>query len=102
MGLRLLHVTQAYYLFLDTGGPAAKVWAIAKGLAQRGHHVIVLTGDLGFGREGGPVPPTERNRWGRWIERDDVETIYLPKWARYRALTFNPGVVSFARGQLRY
>ncbi len=100
MGLRLLHVTQAYYPFLDTGGPAAKVWAIAKGLAQHGHHVTVLTADLGFGRQGGPVPPTERNRWGWRTEREGVETVYLPTWARYRALTFNPGVVSFARGPL--
>jgi glycosyltransferase involved in cell wall biosynthesis len=100
MGLRLLHLTQAYYPFLDTGGPAAKVQAIAKGLARRGHHVTVLTADLGFGRPGGPVPPVEQNRWGWRIERDGVETIYLYTRARYRALTLNPGVLSFARVQL--
>jgi glycosyltransferase involved in cell wall biosynthesis len=98
--LRLLHVTQAYYPFLDAGGPAAKVRAIAKGLAQRGHHVTVLTTDLGFGRPGGPVSPAEQNPWGWRIERDGVETTYLRTWARYRALTLNPGVLSFARGQL--
>ena len=98
--LRLLHVTQAYYPFLDAGGPAAKVQAIAKGLAERGHHVTVLTADLGFGCPGRAAPPLERNKWGWLIERDGVETVYLRTWARYRALTLNPGVLSFARSQL--
>ena len=95
--LRLLHLTQAYYPFLDAGGPAAKVRAIAEGLARRGHHVTVLTADLGFGRPRGPVAPTEQNRWGWRIEQEGVETVYLYTRARYRALTLNPGVLRFAR-----
>ena len=46
--MRLLHVTQSYYPFLDMGGPTVKVRALARGLASSGHAVTVLTADLGF------------------------------------------------------
>jgi len=47
MILRILKVSQAYEPFLDKGGPAVKVPALARRLAQRGHIVTVLTADLG-------------------------------------------------------
>ena len=46
--MRLLNVTQSYYPFLDKGGPAVKVRALARGMAAAGHEVTVLTADLGF------------------------------------------------------
>ena len=92
MTLRILKVTQAYEPFLDKGGPAVKVPAIARRLAQRGHAVTVLTADFGlksFQRNNSsPNAPT-------------VEVIYLPTWFRYRAITFNPDVFLFCLRRLK-
>ncbi len=98
--MRILKVTQAYYPFLEKGGPTVKVRALARGLANRGHQVTVLTADLGFGAR--PVPGGEARRTGRgWEARQDgVEAVYLPTRARYRALTWNPGVFPFCRQRL--
>ncbi|MBI3669964.1 MAG: glycosyltransferase [Acidobacteria bacterium] len=98
--MRILKVSEAYYPFLEKGGPTVKVRAIARGLAQRGHQVTVLTADLGF--ENGKVKSeaAERSRWGWRAERDGVEAIYLRGRGRYRALTFNPGVLGFCRQRL--
>lgn len=97
--LRVLKVTQAYYPFLDRGGPAVKVRAIARGLALRGHLVTVLTTDFGI------QAMAERGELSRlpraWrSNRDAVETIYLTPWARYHALTWDPGVLQFCRERL--
>src|ERR1700752_1056603 len=46
--IRVLKVTQSYNPFLERGGPAVKVHALAAGLARRGHTVTVLTSDLGI------------------------------------------------------
>ncbi len=58
--MRILKITQAYYPFLEKGGPPVKVRAIARGMARRGHRVTVLTVDLGFTpekvRAAGAVP----------------------------------------------
>jgi len=84
--MRILKVTQVYHPFLDKGGPAFKVRAIAEGLAQRGHQVTVLTTAYG-------PPPLQSN--GR------VEVIYLRPLITYRATTVNPGAFSFCRKRLR-
>ena len=43
----------------------------------------------------------ERCKWGwRW-EDEGVEAIYLPTRGRYRAFTFNPGVVGFCTASLK-
>jgi glycosyltransferase involved in cell wall biosynthesis len=98
--MRVLKVTQAYFPFLEKGGPAVKVRAIARGLARRGHQVTILTADLGFDNQrstGGSVRPST---FGWEGEEDGVEAIYLKSWGHYRAVTFNPGVVSFCRSAL--
>jgi hypothetical protein len=54
--LRILNVVQAYLPFQDRGGPVFKVRSLASGLAQRGHHVAVLTADLGIAKLNGSHP----------------------------------------------
>lgn len=100
--MRILKVTQAYFPFLDRGGPAVKVHALAGGLARRGHSVTVLTADLGLRKLAAPGLPAERQKWGwRVREESGVEVIYLYTRARYRALTLNPSVLRFCAGSLR-
>ncbi len=94
--MRVLKVSQAYYPFLDKGGPPVKVRAIARALGKAGHQVTILTADLGFGAE--PLRRPEkwaRCAWGWRAEQDGVEAVYLRTWARYRTLTLNPAVISF-------
>jgi len=98
--MRVLKVTQAYYPFLDKGGPAVKVRAIAKALAGRGHRVAVLTADLGLGATVTQSPSARRDPWGWRVEQDGVETVYLRGRGRYRSLTWNPGALRFCRQQL--
>jgi len=85
--MRILKVTQCYYPYLERGGPAVKVRAIAEHLARRGHCVTVLTAD--FGRRG-----PEKNLC------NGVEVVYLSTLARYRTLTVNPAAVSFCQRRL--
>ena len=83
------------------GGPTVKVRALARGLASSGHGVTALTADLGFDetmQEAARAVPT---RWGFESKEDGVEAIYLRTRARYRALTWNPGVRAFCRERLR-
>jgi len=98
--MRLLHVTQSYYPFLAMGGPTVKVRALARGLASSGHAVAVLSVDLGFDRKMQEVAGAIPTRWGFEAKEDGVEAIYLRTRARYRSLTWNPGVVAFCRERL--
>jgi glycosyltransferase involved in cell wall biosynthesis len=98
--MRLLHVTQSYYPFLDKGGPTVKVRALARGMASCGHAVTVLTADLGFDRAKREISGAVRGRWGFEASENGVEGIYLRTRARYRSLTWNPGVASFCRERL--
>jgi glycosyltransferase involved in cell wall biosynthesis len=86
--MRILNVTPAYDPFLDKGGPAVKVGAIAENFTRRGHEVTVLTTSYDSSRAVG----TTRLR--------GVEVVYLPSLARYRALTVNPGIGRFCRKRL--
>jgi glycosyltransferase involved in cell wall biosynthesis len=100
--MRVLKVTQSYYPFVDRGGPAVKVRALARGLASRGDEVTVLTADLG---KRGIAKSAEANGWVRvgwgWRSREDsVEAIYLKSNARYRSVTWNPGVFAFCGQRL--
>ena len=98
--MRLLQVTQSYFPFLDRGGPTVKVRALALGLADLGHSVTVLSADLGFDlakqKTAGAVP----GRRGFEAREGGVEAIYLRTRARYRSLTWNPGVRAFCRERL--
>src|SRR4029077_1289423 len=98
--MRLLHVTQSYYPFLAMGGPTVKVRALARGLASSGHAVTVLTADLGFDAAKRAMTGATPSRWGIEAREEGVEVIYLRTRARYRSLTWNPGVAAFCRERL--
>lgn len=98
--IRILKTVQSYFPFQDRGGPVVKVRALARGLAKRGHHVTVLTADLGFGRQNRFGLKAERCEWGWRTADDGVEVIYLATFGHYRALTANPRVIRFCRGSL--
>ena len=98
--MRLLHVTQAYYPFLDRGGPTVKVRALARGLASSGHGVTVLSADLGFDQAKREITGAKAGQWGFEAREKDVDAIYLRTRARYRSLTWNPGARSFCRARL--
>lgn len=99
--MRVLNISQTYYPYLAEGGRPAKVLTISRKLSERGHRVTVLTADLG---PNGAVPfPTsvDRTRWGRRTEQDGVEAVYLRTWLRFRAITWNPGVMEYLRDNLQ-
>jgi glycosyltransferase involved in cell wall biosynthesis len=98
--MRLLQVTQSYYPFLDRGGPAVKVRALARGLASSGHAVTVLTADLGLDSEQRETTGATSGRWGFEAREDGVEAVYLRTRARHRSLTWNPGAAAFCRERL--
>jgi glycosyltransferase involved in cell wall biosynthesis len=99
--MRILNVTQAYFPFLEKGGPAVKVRAIAERMAKRGHRVTVLTADDGLeGRDAAFEMRSQRTPVGHAAEMDGVEALYLSTWLRYRALTLNPCLVPFCRNHL--
>src|ERR1700680_5233546 len=99
--MRILKVTQAYYPFQHRGGPAIKVRAIARALADRGHTVTVLTADLGFGPAEVASAAAHRNSYGWQSDLGGVEAIYLATPGHYRNLTVNPRVIGFCRRRLR-
>jgi glycosyltransferase involved in cell wall biosynthesis len=121
--MRILKTSQTYYPYLSKGGPPAKVRAIARELARRGHEVTVLTADLdqrqeaGAGgrstRQGNESEPrsetgTEAGGWGMkrsawgWESHDEgVNAIYLRTLQNYRATTINPQILSFYARNLR-
>lgn len=98
--MRILKVAQAYYPFLDRGGPPVKVRAIARALVERGHQVTVLSADLGSGAASALSRIAIRDPRGWRAEQDGIEAVYLSSRARYRMLTVNPGVSGFCRERL--
>ena len=98
--MRILSVTQSYYPFLERGGPAVKVRALARGLEQRGHQVTILTSDLGLKAYAERSDSWKPDRWGWRSTTDAVETIYLRQKAHYRSATWNPGVFAFCGERL--
>ncbi len=122
--MRILKTTQTYYPYLSKGGPPAKVRAIARGLARRGHEVCVLTADLDQEQEAGRGGRSRRQALEAgaerasgandadggsrkssarsWESRDDgVKAIYLRTLQNYRATTINPQILSFCARRLR-
>ena len=99
--MRILSVTQSYAPFYEFGGPPVKVEALANGLAQLGHSVTVLTVDWGYEkRKEADNASSQRSRFGWTRAANGVESIYLPTWFRYRALSWNPAVSRYCREQL--
>ena len=98
--MRILKVTQSYYPFLEKGGPTVKVRALARGMAAAGHQVTVLSADQGFDAAIQKTVNAVPSRWGFEAHEDGVQCVYLRTRARYRALTWNPGVAAFCRERL--
>jgi glycosyltransferase involved in cell wall biosynthesis len=101
--MRILNVTQTYAPFLEFGGPPVKVRALSEAMARRGHQVTVLTADWGLERRfpAGVVPlGTTRSPFGWRRDENRVQTIYLPTWLHYRALSWNPALKRFTRARL--
>ena len=106
--MRILNVTETYDPFLEFGGPPVKVRALAQGLAQRGHNVNVLTADWGLEKRlrHHSEPDLQALGWDRspfgWRHtQGGVQSIYLPSWFRYRALSWNPAVKRYCRARLQ-
>jgi glycosyltransferase involved in cell wall biosynthesis len=99
--MRILNVTQTYFPFMEFGGPPVKVRSLSQQLVKLGHQVTVLTANWGL-----PSNPlaaggrAERTAVGWRLEESGIETIYLPNWLHYRALSWNPGIARFCRAQL--
>ena len=101
--MRILNVTETYAPFLEFGGPPVKVRALSEAMARRGHQVTVLTADWGLERRfpGGVEPSgTTRSPFGWRRDEEGVQTIYLPTWLHYRALSWNPALKRFTRARL--
>jgi glycosyltransferase involved in cell wall biosynthesis len=102
--MRILNVTETYAPFLEFGGPPVKVRALSKGLAQRGHQVTVLTADWGLEKrmqtQEGKIT-AERSPFGWRRHENGVQAIYLPTWARYRTVSWNPAVKRYCRARLQ-
>jgi glycosyltransferase involved in cell wall biosynthesis len=101
--MRILSVTQTYAPFYEFGGPPAKVEALANGLTKRGQQVTVLTADWGLeARQASTeiAATARRSPFGWALHSDQVESIYLPTWLRYRATTWNPAAKRFCAVRL--
>lgn len=102
--MRILNVTETYAPFFEFGGPPVKVRALSEGLARRGHQVTVLTADWGIEkrRQSADNPlKAEMSPFGWRAEENGVQTIYLPTWLRYRAVSWNPAVKRYLRARLQ-
>ena len=106
--MRILNVTETYAPFLEFGGPPVKVRALAQGLARRGHAVNVLTADWGLEKRLRHHSESDlqtlgwdRSPFGWRHAEDGVQSIYLPSWFRYRALSWNPAVNRYCRARLQ-
>src|SRR4029434_6265855 len=101
--MRILSVTQSYAPFYEFGGPPVKVEALANGLVQRGHNVTILSADWGFEERKQADPEgtsSRRSPFGWSREANGVQSVYLPTWFRYRALSWNPAVGRYCRARL--
>jgi len=101
--MRILKVSQTYAPFYEFGGPPVKVEALANGLAQRGHQVTVLTADWGYEKRLGAETEevaSARSPFGWTREASGVKSIYLPTWARFRTVSWNPAVQRYCRARL--
>ncbi len=102
--MRILNVTETYAPFLEFGGPPVKVRALSEGLARRGHQVTVLTADWGLEKRLQTQQEkitAERSPFGWRREENGVQAIYLPTWARYRTVSWNPAVKRYCRARLQ-
>lgn len=85
---------------MDKGGPAVKVRSLARGMAAAGHEVTVLTADQGLDTAMQEIAHAVPSGCGFEAKEGGVKIIYLRTSARYRALTWNPGVAEFWKERL--
>lgn len=95
--MKILMTAESYYPFMDKGGPAVKIRAIALGLAKLGHSVTILTSDWGFQPSMVSQPiSSQKTRFGWCMQESGVETLFLSSIANYRTVSVNPHVLAFA------
>jgi glycosyltransferase involved in cell wall biosynthesis len=106
--MRILNVTETYAPFFEFGGPPVKVLALSEGLARRGHPVNVVTADWGLEKllRSQSEPELQAAGWDRspfgWRHaQNGVQSIYIPSWLRYRAISWNPAVNRYCRARLQ-
>ena len=102
--MRILSVTQSYAPFYEFGGPPVKVEALATGLASRGHQVTVVTADWGIEKriaKNATAVTARRSTFGWERIKDGVNSVYLPTWLRYRALSWNPALARFCQTRIK-
>lgn len=99
--MNILMTTQAYYPFLEKGGPAVKVRAIALRLAKLGHKVTVLTADWGLKPAVLSGISAEKREWGWYAEESGVTTYFLHSIAHYRTISVNPEVLRFSARRIK-
>jgi glycosyltransferase involved in cell wall biosynthesis len=106
--MRILNVTETYAPFFEFGGPPVKVLALAEGLARRGNTVNVVTADWGLEKRlrSQSEPELQAAGWDRspfgWRHaQNGVQSIYIPSWLRYRAISWNPAVNRYCRARLQ-
>jgi len=106
--MRILNVTETYAPFFEFGGPPVKVRALSEGLVRQGHQVNVLTADWGLEKKLQPLSDEESQSagWDRspfgWRHTENgVQSIYVPSWFRYRAVSWNPAVKRYCRARLQ-
>jgi len=88
--VRVLLCVPAYAPADDYGGPVTKVRLLARGLANRGVAVEILTADFGFGRTRVPT--------GRRLV-DGIPVTYLRRLVARGHLSVSVGVKEYMRGQ---
>jgi glycosyltransferase involved in cell wall biosynthesis len=102
--MRILNVTETYAPFLEFGGPPVKVRALSEGLAARGHQVTVVTADWGFEsrmKSDAELAAATRSPFGWKQETSGVQAIYVPTWAHYRTVSWNPAIRRYCRARLQ-
>jgi glycosyltransferase involved in cell wall biosynthesis len=106
--MRILNVTETYAPFFEFGGPPVKVSALAEGLARRGHTIGVVTADWGLEKrlrlQSEPelqAAGWDRSPFGWRHNQNGVQSIYIPSWWRYRALSWNPAIGRYSRARLQ-
>ena len=100
LAVRILNVAQTYFPYVAEGGRPAKVRALSRKLAERGHSVTVLSANLGLSEWSSIACSVRETAMGLQSTENGVVAIYLPTLARYRVLTINPRVIRFCRVHL--
>ena len=106
--MRILNVSETYAPFFEFGGPPVKVRALSEGLARQGQQVNVLTADWGLEKKLQKKSEAElqaagwdRSPFGWRHAENGVQSIYVPSWFRYRAVSWNPAVKRYCRARLQ-